>query len=170
MLPDYIITYIDYNNIKRYFFSIAKFLKYLEFTSSFPGLFSYETNDNIYKWTVKYNKEHTKYTFIELMDYVSGKLVISQYDTTIRGFVNVAPEWWLSNPLTYEQIIGIYTDDFGREYVNTSIWYVSSEKMWYGVDAVLGKSYVSPNLKDVLPAILVYWPATEYTKLSISEM
>ena len=169
MLPNYLISYIDYNNKKYYFRSINSFLQYLEFNSGFPGLFYFETNNSLYRWDVQYSTKHTDFTFVQLMDFTSGKCVISSYDKISKKFIINIPFWWLSNPETFDEIIGLYPYEFPRDYVNTSIWYVSSEQKWYGYDAVHSKSYVSPNLKDVLPAILIYWPPAEYDKLTIIE-
>lgn len=172
MLPNISITYIDNNNKKNYFRSVDSFLQYLEFNSGFPGLFYFETNNSLYRWDVQYSTKHTYFTFVQLMDFTSGKCVISSYDKISKSFIINPPFWWLTNPDIVPEIIPDIIPDnneFPRDYVNTSIWYVSSENKWYGYDGVHSKSYVSPNLKDVLPAILIYWPPTEYDKLTIIE-
>jgi len=75
MLPNYKIILKEPNRLNEFdkpkintFYTINNFLKYLEMTSSFPGLYNYENNENIYRWTVQYNVDHTSYKFIRLFD------------------------------------------------------------------------------------------------------
>jgi len=50
------------------FYTVNKFLKYLEMSTSFPGLYNFENNDNLWRWTVQYNVEHTRFGFIRIFD------------------------------------------------------------------------------------------------------
>ena len=96
MLPNLNIVYdtgdknVDGSPREIIFKTINKFLKYLEFNTSFPGLFEYESNNNFYRWTVEYNVEHTSFAFIRLFDYTTRSIssqvinVDSQLDEDIK--------------------------------------------------------------------------------------
>lgn len=112
MLPNLNIVYdtgdknIDGSPREIIFKTINTFLKYLEFNTSFPGLFDYESNNNFYRWTVLYNVEHTRFAFIRLFDYTTRSIssqvinVDSQLDEDIK--TETIPNFKLENQQTIQ--------------------------------------------------------------------
>ena len=107
MLKNLKIIYTDLNGEKLYFYQFNDFYNYLEFTTQFPGLFIYEANLNWARWTVQYNIKHSQYAFVEIIDFRSGEKIT--YDISRRAVIFPPSGWWLTNPQTFEQIIGSWS-------------------------------------------------------------
>jgi len=190
MLPNYLIQFLDNNNRIRSFYSINNFLKFLEFNSSFPGLFQFETNNMIYRWTVKYNKQHYSFAYIRLFNYETRTIsntittiddvnISKQIQSSIYQFpvnpstsgMSLIDNFWMTPNIDDLNFLRIFQDDFIRDYNDTYIWYISSLNKWFGYDGVNKILYQSTdNLIDVLQAILLDWYTDNSQRLTITEI
>jgi len=150
MLPNYLIRFLDNNYRIRSFYSINNFLKFLEFNSSFPGLFQYENNNIIYRWTVKYNINHYSFGYIRLFNYetrtiskpsnISDDLKINKQiqSSSIFDFpinpsttgMSLVDNFWMTPSIDDLNFLRIFEGNFARIYTNTNIWYISSIKTY----------------------------------------
>ena len=168
MITNLTIVYTDLNGEKHYFYSFNDFYQYLEFTTQFPGLFNYEFTPNLswYRWVVQYNIKWNEYTYVELIDFNTGQTF--KIDLVKKVIISPGPGWWLTNPETYEQIIGLYMKEFVRIYKTNYVQFDCATGNWYGIDVVNNKIYLSKNPKDAMRAVIIFWKDSDWQRLTIT--
>lgn len=166
MLENLQIIYTDLNGFKQYFYQFNDFYQYLEFNSQFPGLFSYEATTDWAKWTVQYNINQNNYVFVEIIDFNTGQKIIQPLAE--RAIIYPPSGWWLTNPQSYEEILGIYMNAWVRQYSSNFVQYNATTGYWYGIDLVNSKIYLSLDPKDAMRAVITFWQDSDWARLKIT--